>query len=216
MERESLLRKVKALLKLSQSPVEEEAKLALLKAQELMAKYNIEMSQLGQESNVVTREVTLSTKSVSPNASKLISKLAKHYRCEVIYCVKRDRTTRVEVIGYEHDAEAFVAVAEFAINAQDQLFKKYLKTQNTTGRSESIQMKNMYCMGFRTGMVDALNENENKYSLVVQVPTEVKNHLAKYDLGVLNQQQKMSHNPEHYAKGLSDGRAAQNNRNSLV
>lgn len=66
MEREDVIRKVRALLKLSESPVEEEAKLALQKAQELMARYNLERESLGETSQVVTMEVSLSTKSVSP------------------------------------------------------------------------------------------------------------------------------------------------------
>ena len=142
--------------------------------------------------------------------------MARHYRCEVIYCVRKDRTTRVEVIGYSHDAEAFVAIAEFAMNAQEQLFKKYLKTQNMANRSESLMIKNTYCLGFRTGMVQALNENENKYSLVVQVPDEVKKHLAKFDIGVLNQHQTLSTDMSHFSQGLKDGISSQNNRNSLV
>jgi hypothetical protein len=216
MDRENALNKIKKLFALAGSDNEGEAKAALASAQRLMAQFGIKEVELESKAkdNVSEDEFETTTKGVSPTTSSLVNALAKHYRCVCYLSRSWDNKTKLMVAGYPDDVALFKEIAAYAVNTQDTLFKKFLKTAKSPSRSESIRMKNTYCLGFCTGIVKALEENENKYALMVMPD---KNVLAVVEkMHATHSHRQFSSSDAAYSAGHRDGSDALKLRNSLT
>ena len=127
-ERNRMIEKIKRLVALSQSPNEHEAALAADKAQELLALYNLSMSDLDTESKdeeFMTDE-DLETDSL-PWRRHLATMVAKMYFCSYFYTfVKRPSLTRS--CGYvRYDKHSFVG-ARHNIEVAKMMFKYLIDT----------------------------------------------------------------------------------------
>lgn len=150
-EMEKMLEKVQKLLALAgNNPSEEEAKAAAMKAQSLIAKYNLDMSALSSEEVIKYKLL----KAVHPNNNgyrgQLAAIIAPNFRCKAIYL-----GTDVHFFGREGDVDTCVGV-----------FNYLYKTMRTNGcRQERIARKegrsahgvaNCYWAGFMKGLKDEL------------------------------------------------------------
>lgn len=215
MTREEALQKVQKLLRLSKSDNEGEAQAALSAAQRLMLQHNLTSSEVkaeeSEKSGVTYYQVPHSTKTPSPIITLLLAAICKHYRCIVGLC-----GTSLQIIGEAQDVEFFKAIADYAISVQEKLSKEYLKKQNTLNRSESLKIKKAYCKGFRTGLVTALKDNENKYALAPIVPDAVA-EIVKESFGSTKvYRQTISHDVMHLAAGFRDGKEALSHKGRLT
>lgn len=208
MTREEALQKVQKLLRLSKSDNEGEAQAALAAVQRLMLQHNLTSAEVSSEENetkkgVIYYQVPHNTKTPSPIITLLLAAICKHYRCIVGLC-----GTSLQIIGEVQDVEFFKAVADYAISVQEKLSKEYLKKQCTLNRSESLKIKKAYCKGFRSGLVTALEDNENKYALAPIVPDAVAKIVKDSFSSTKVYHQTISRDVMHQAAGFRDGKEA--------
>lgn len=111
---EKILNKIKNLLDLANNnPNENEAIAAALKAQELMAKYNIELDQLDEKKE--TREIIKETYYQSGKHEMrkwkigLAAIIAQNFRCKTYFLGGKD----VVFYGYKEDAKIALQVFTF-------------------------------------------------------------------------------------------------------
>lgn len=126
-KREKILKKIENLLALAgNNPSENEAIAAALKAQELMAKYNIELADIEGETpkdNIVKEMYTPKANChyVRKWRYTLANIIAKNFCCKT-YCIDRDT---IVFYGYEKDAKIAVEVFKFLFETGNKLANRY-------------------------------------------------------------------------------------------
>ena len=167
MSSENVVSLVKKLLALAESKVNEhEAKLAAMKAQELIAKYNIVISEEEEESNEIeTVDVEVVTgKKWKINLSVLV---ANNFRCKCFWVGKR----RCCFYGYKNDAEVAKEVFSFLFKQGNKCANNLVyKYKVTKGFTDGVYKSFIY--GYLVGLEQSLGENSKALMLVV--PNEVK------------------------------------------
>ena len=200
-----MLEKVQKLLALAgNNPSEEEAKAAAMKAQKLIAQYNLDMSALSSEEKVQYKLL----KAVHPNNNgyrgTLASIVAPNFRCKAIYL-----GNDVHFFGREGDVDACVNI-----------FNYLYKTMRTNGcRQERIARKegrsahgvaNCYWSGFMKGLKDELGAQSK--ALAIIVPEDVKDNFSKKfpRVGVDNRKgvRHTGYDSAAYQTGYNDGRSS--------
>lgn len=168
MSSENVVSLVKKLLSLADSKVNEhEAKLAAMKAQELIAKYNIVISEEGEEPNEIkTVDVEVVTgKSWKINLSVLV---ANNFRCKCFWVGKR----RCCFYGYKNDAEVAKEVFSFLFKQGNKCANNLVyKYKVTKGFTDGVYKSFIY--GYLVGLEQSLSENSK--ALMLAVPNEVIN-----------------------------------------
>lgn len=185
------------------NPSENEAKAAALKAQELIAKYNLDLSQdSGEKVNYKLLEAE------HPNNNgyrgTLASIVAPNFRCKAIYL-----GTQVNFFGRDGDVDTCVSV-----------FNYLYKTMRTNGcRQERLARKegksargvaNCYWTGFMRGLKDEFGAQSK--ALVIIVPEDVKNKFKERfpSTGFSNRMgvRQTGYDKSAYDRGYSDGRSS--------
>lgn len=171
MKIEKVLERVKNLLDLANNnPNENEAIAAALKAQELMAKYNIEMDQLDDKKEV--REIV---KEVYHQSSKhemkkwkvcLANIIAKNFRCKTYLINYRD----VVFYGYKEDAEIALQVFTYLYELGNKFAVRYYNKCKKEGK-ETRGVMNTYLVGFTDGAAEVLGKQCT--ALMIITPKEV-------------------------------------------
>lgn len=173
--------KIQKLLRLSSSDNQNEAQLAMQRAQELMAKHNIEMGEAKETEVVDSFIIGEETKGLSSNRKLLAAAMAPHFQVFLIITLNDKMQERISVIGRIDDVKIFLDSFNWTYNAANQLFKNFLKEQGSMSRSQSIALKNDYFAGFRLGLTEALKKNVTEKSLMIRVPDCVEEFVeAKY------------------------------------
>lgn len=113
--------KIRNLLALAESPNEHEAKAALLKARELMAKYKLTERDVQdakkQDVKRVMTDITCS-KRRNPWITELSCVISENYCCKGFRShMKGKQTQAIGFIGLEDDVEICVAVFKYAVNS---------------------------------------------------------------------------------------------------
>lgn len=136
---ESVLRKIKKALALADSaknPSSEEAQTAMLKAQELMAKYGVSVSDIKDvntnPANAVKKEVSHSA--VQPESEKnawwkksLSLVIADNFRCYAYTTRYGAGYTKISFMGVKEDVELAVEVFNYAVEIIEYQARKYRK-----------------------------------------------------------------------------------------
>lgn len=203
---EKILNKIKNLLDLANNnPNENEALAAALKAQELMAKYNIELDQLDHKEE--TREIV---KAVYRQSGKhemkkwkigLATIIAENFRCKVYFINKQD----VVFYGYKEDAKIALQVFTYLYEAGNKFAVRYYNKCKKEGR-ETRGVMNTYLAGFRDGVKDVLGKQCT--ALMIVTPKEVT---ESFDEMTKNWKSstttlRLSGDVAAYSNGKSDGR----------
>lgn len=203
---EKILNKIKNLLDLANNnPNENEALAAALKAQELMAKYNIELDQLDHKEE--TREIV---KAVYRQSGKhemkkwkigLATIIAENFRCKVYFINKQD----VVFCGYKEDAKIALQVFTYLYEAGNKFAVRYYNKCKKEGR-ETRGVMNTYLAGFRDGVKDVLGKQCT--ALMIVTPKEVT---ESFDEMTKNWKSsttalRLSGDVAAYSNGKSDGR----------
>lgn len=160
--------KIQKLLALAgNNPNENEAKAALLKAQELMAQYNLDMEGLHQEASIQYLLVETRVKAHTLD-NALAGIIAGSFACKTIIV-----GGKLSVFGREDNAKAAASAFEFARRVMARGGNKATKDAGfTPGRTGAAHWYNSYCFGFLKGLKDAMDAQT--VALAVVVPEDVK------------------------------------------
>lgn len=210
---EKILNKIKNLLDLANNnPNENEALAAALKAQELMAKYNVELDQLDnkQETREIVKEVYHQSGKHEMRKWKigLANIIAKNFRCKVYFINKQD----VVFYGYKEDAKIALQVFTYLYEIGNKFAVRYYNKCKKEGRDTQGVM-NTYLIGFRDGAAEVLGKQCT--ALMIVTPKEVTesfDEMAK-NWKTSTTTVKMSGDAAAYSNGKSDGRNMATARN---
>ena len=162
MNSENVVSLVKKLLSLAESKVNEhEAKVAAMKAQELIAKYNIVISDEDEEANEIeTVDVeVVPGKKWKINLSVLV---ANNFRCKCFWVGRK----RCCFYGYKNDAEVAKEVFSFLFKQGNKCANNLVyKYKVTKGYTEGVYKSFIY--GYLVGLEQSLGENSKALMLTV-------------------------------------------------
>lgn len=204
--REQVIEKVKKILALAENnPNENEAIAAALKAQKLMAKFNIEKDDLGEE--VKEEEIDKLTCIVSGKSQKwrieLALALANNFRCK-LYLVDGE----VTFYGFKNDvkvcSEVFNSLYKIGVKLSDKA-KREKRSEYGTAKG----VRNSFCSGFVKGIRSELEKQCT--ALMIVVPKEVEDSYADMSKNMKNTTYKLSHNnfdSRAYQSGFQSGKDA--------
>ena len=207
---EKVIEKIKKLLAMTEEngASENEAMVAALKAQKLMAEYNLTVADIGDEST----SQTIIEESVECGLGdkwkyKLANIVARNFCCKTFIVGKRT----IVFYGYEKDAKIAADVFKFLFNTGNKLADKcyyeyYKKGEPTKG------VKNTYLVGFCEGINEVLGKQCT--ALMIVVPKEVKESFDEMSRNWKNVSNSLSMNYDAnaYKKGKSDGISTANAR----
>lgn len=209
MSNEKIIEKIKNLLDLSRNnPNEHEAMAAALKAQELMAKYHVDVNDVeGQELSDEIIESSLFVGNGDKWKFRLATIIAKNFCCKVFY---RGRDTIV-FYGYEKDATIANQVFKFLFETGNKLadrcyYEYYKQGKSTRG------IKNQYLVGFCDGIKTVLDRQCT--ALMIVTPKEVVESFEEFskDFKTMQSTLSLSYNKDAYDKGHRDGVSTANAR----
>lgn len=215
-KQEKMIEVVKKLMALSQNnPSQEEALSAALKAQELMAKYNISEAQLGEKlDNTTINSASFNFKGNINDCDNhkwkysLAHIIADNFRCEVYVSGPHI----VNFFGYEQDAKVAAEV-----------FGTLYKIGDRLGRRERGRAKKMYgtvngvynsfILGFLKGLKEALEKQCT--ALMIVTPKEVKEQFTDMTAEWIKKTTRIqvsNYSASAYNSGVVEGRSAAEQR----
>ena len=201
---EKILNKIKNLLDLANNnPNENEAMAAALKAQELMAKYNVELDQLDDkpETHEITEEIYRQSGKHEMKKWKigLSVIVAENFRCRTID--KKD----VVFYGYKEDAKIALQVFTYLYEVGNKLAVRYYNKCKKEGK-ETRGVMNTYLIGFRDGVREVLGKQCT--ALMIVTPKEVNESFDEMtkEWRSVKTTLRMSGDHDAYSNGKSDGR----------
>lgn len=202
--------KIKKLLALAQSPNENEARDALLKARELMAKNKLsdvdfEDKKEAKLTTAVCDEIKWTTDSGEIWVCDICKTIADNYLCTAAWQTPRGTRTHVLVItGIGEDAELCKEVIKYAVGFVRGAIKA-LQRKNPSGDGKTIAKS--YAQGFTLGLELAFEEQKEEHQewgLVMVKPQEVKDY--EDSLGSRSvRTKKTAFDPLAYLRGQNDG-----------
>ena len=223
-----ILDKIRKLLRLadtSRGATENEAKVALAKAQELMTRHNIDSALLRMErgetgggSFTVNKGKVDLPKTLNPADLMILSLLQSHFNVKTIL-MPNGRGTPVDIIGAAADID-------FAIYAFNFLRQTFFRCWNEFKRTHANPDKASYYRGLRDGLNAELKAAKHRaeqsygsgqrqaYALVVVDQEAVITRYVEENYGKLrNRSQRRRHiHSSSYVAGETKGRTIQINR----
>ena len=203
---EKILNKIKNLLDLANNnPNENEAMAAALKAQELMAKYNVELDQLDDkpETHEITEEIYRQSGKHEMKKWKigLSVIVAENFRCRTYTIDKKD----VVFYGYKEDAKIALQVFTYLYEVGNKLAVRYYNKCKKEGK-ETRGVMNTYLIGFRDGVREVLGKQCT--ALMIVTPKEVNESFDEMtkEWRSVKTTLRMSGDTSAYSSGKSDGR----------
>ena len=203
---EKILNKIKNLLDLANNnPNENEAIAAALKAQELMAKYNIELDQLDdkKETREIVKEVYHQSDKHEMKKWKigLADIIAQNFRCKVYLLGVKG----VVFYGYKEDAKIALQVFSYLYEIGNKFAVRYYNKCKKEGK-ETRGVMNTYLVGFRDGVAEVLEKQCT--ALMIVTPKEVTESYEEMtkDWKFVKSTLRLSGDTSAYSNGKSDGR----------
>lgn len=210
---EKILNKIKNLLDLANNnPNENEAIAAALKAQELMAKYNIELDQLDdkKETREIVEEIYHQSDKHEMRKWKigLADIIAQNFRCKVYFMNKKD----VVFYGYKEDAKIALNVFTYLYEIGNKFAVRYYNKCKKEGK-ETRGVMNTYLVGFKDGVAEVLEKQCT--ALMIVTPKEVTESFEEMTSGwkTIKSTLRLSGDTSAYSNGKSDGRDMATARN---
>ena len=206
--------KIRKLLALAQSPEEAEAKVALLRARELMAKHKLTEADLEEAKNQAVRNVLSDitcSKRRDPWIVNLSAVIGESYCCKGYRRhTKGCQTQTVGFIGLEDDVEICVAIFKYAVDCIRAEVKTIKKELDGYYPQYIKQQCDSYGFGFVNGIDKALKgqdeEKHDDWGLVLVMPQEVveaSQHLRKGDFKARTEE---AIDPRAYVQGYEEGK----------
>lgn len=183
--KDKIIEKIKNLFDLSNNnPNENEAMSAALKAQELMAKYDINMSQVeddtAEKEEIMTTGVNVNDIKGSNGTTKwrfeLARVVANNFRCDLCFSNRGD----VYFVGYKTDSEIAARTFKYLFEIGNKLSLRYYnKIRNSGFNTNGVRYA--YQIGFVRGVKDKLERQS--YDLMIVTPQEVHDKFTEMTSG---------------------------------
>lgn len=166
---EKIIEKIQKLLSLANSSNENEAMAAALKAQELMAKYEINLSQVQEnhEDREIVEKIYFQTGKHEMKKWKygLASIIANNFMCKT-FCYGAD----VVFYGYKEDAEIALRTFQYLYETGNKFAVRYYNRCKKEGKPTNGVM-NTYLTGFKAGIKQVLEKQCT--ALMIVTPQKV-------------------------------------------
>lgn len=201
--------KIQKLLSLAgNNPSEAEAQAALLKAQKLMAQYNIEQSQLTGEQ--IQYSLEIAKIKVNPRSKTASCIIADSFACKVII-----HMGKLSFFGREDNAKAAKSALEYIHKVMERGMNRECREHGfeSTAVAGASMVYNAYAAGFLRGLQEAMAAQT--VALAVIVPQDVKDEFAKkfpHLRKARSTGMKMGHYQDSYNRGQNDGKSAMGKR----
>lgn len=197
---------------------EAEAKAALLKAKELMMKYNLDQVEISQKeennSRAVERYMTdiTFTKRTEPWIADLADLIGRNTRCKSFFShYYGDQKKTIGFYGYDEDLQICVIMFNYALyciwDHFPEIRQKY-KDLYGYGIRECRPYTDGYAVGFIRGMHDAFErqmDEHKEWALVALTPTAVVEY-AKSKLKTVDLGDGPALDRDSYLQGIEDGK----------
>ena len=172
MENEEIISKIQKLLNLSyNNSSEEEAKAALLKAQELMMKYHIESPDLDEDGKVAAVFHELGRRRKTEFVLMIAVVIAENFRSKTAH-----NGQRIYFFGFEEDAKAAKTAFEYALHFGDVAHDRYFGSETIT-KEDDLNWRYGYIIGLKKAF-----ESRESYELMVIVPQKVEDMYKSLDI----------------------------------
>ena len=204
MTNEKIVEKIKNLLDLANNnPNENEAMAAALKAQELMAKYNVDIKQVETEDDkemCCMKYENFAKHEMKKWKFSLATIVSKNFCCKY-YVVGGS----VVFYGYKKDAEIAVSVFKFLYESGNKFAVRYYTKCKKEGKNTKGIM-NTYLLGFCAGIKEAFDKQ--CVALMIVTPKEVTESFEKMTEGwkTKNVNMTRSHDTAAFYQGKADGK----------
>ena len=214
MVNEKIIERVKKLLSLANSNNVNESESAMLKAQELMAKYKLSIKDVDvkEKNNEVVDiisdfEYTIRSQWKGTVALVIGENFGCHVYAKVVYKNGRKNRLKVCFIGEEENVEIVKIVYEYALKVCDERISKIQKDYKKKGLS-TTGIPQSYGIGFATGLKAKYSEQlkaNQDWGLVVVKSKDVIEYTKNKKLSKSNARTRYREN-EHYSSGYTDGK----------
>ena len=204
--------KIQKLLNLAgNNPNEEEAQAALLKAQKLMAQYNVDLESLGDDKKDLKCSLELTKVKANPRDNQVQVIIAIAFACKPIISCGR----HLMFFGREDNAKAAKSCMEFIHKTLEQGIRRVCREYGLESSERGASaIYNGYAKGFIEGLRDTVGAQT--VALAVVVPEDVKEAFSKRFPSVSQYRGKgASWDPSYedaYHQGKQDGRFAMDKR----
>ena len=174
-----IIDKIEKLIALSSSDNENEAKAAMLKAQELMAKYEIEMSQINPDKAKERPVASYTSPSFRDDwVVDLGSLIAGNFRCRAVISSRRGSggAFRLKFYGFDEDAQISINIFNYAVKVIRRRMATLRAIYAEAGREFGRNEKMNYVEGFNAGLHQNFEDQKKQsetFALACLVPAEV-------------------------------------------
>lgn len=206
--------KIRKLLALAESPEEAEAKAALLRARELMAKHKLTEADLEEVKKQAVKDVLTDitcSKRRDPWIIDLTAVVGESYCCKGYRNHEKGRQTQTAgFIGLEDDVEICVAIFKYAVDCIRAGIKAIKKALDGHYPWYVKQQCDSYGYGFVNGIKAALKgqdeEKRGDWGLVLVMPKEVQEASRHLGKGEFKARSADAIDPKAYARGYEQGK----------
>ncbi len=179
---EVIVSRIRKLLSLATSDVEEEARAAMLKAQALMAAHDLRMDQVGAEAGeedgaVVEETVDKEGRTIQYWQKLLTTVITRNFRCAVVYRSYRNGTRDIVIVGMPEDVQACRETLTFSFRSARNCWDRYRRTRKFPERKATERAKKDYMIGFAAGLRDAFASQVKEKAIVLSRKQKVDQHL---------------------------------------
>lgn len=214
-----VIEKIEKLLALAGSDNENEAKSAMVKAQELMAKYEIGRERVYGKGHGERPVIYLSGGPFKDEWVNMVATvIAENFRCRCI-TVKMRKTGgsfRIRFYGYEEDAEICINIFNYAVKVVRKRFVTLRAIYAEAGKNFRRNEKMNYISGFCHGLDRNFEEQKKQsqsFALALVTPEAVNRYVNELPGLVLKETFKYERNRENAllrSMGYVDGESFQN------
>lgn len=212
---DKIIDKIDKLLRLSRSDNENEARAAMVKAQELIAKHNISREELGQEEE--RQVVTMTSQAFGEEWVQMVAGvIASNFRCRALTLMMYSGNFKIRFFGFYKDAVVCINIFQYAIKVIRKRFGTLRAIYESVDRKFGGDEKFSYVTGFCAGLqknFDEQKQNDNQFALALVVPEEVNNFVDSIPGVEQSNFQEPKLNKAHrllQQNGYIDGKAFQN------
>jgi hypothetical protein len=216
--KQKLKDKIQKLLNLAynEGATEDEAKVALLKAQQLLHEHNIDESELGNDKKPPKVIDKVIDEPLTPTKRTLYSALANHFPVFIVLNTTSGPSTnwksekRIRVFGHEEAVEIYIASCLYIGVAFENCWQTYRKDKPFRNPR---RVRNDYMFGFLRGLKEAFEVQETALMVITKCPAIVED-FAKETLPNLKKgpqrTMQVAGNANAREAGYQDGRSVRN------
>jgi hypothetical protein len=207
---EKIIEKIQKLLNTAKNSAatENEAMIAALRAQELMAKYNVNLTDvesIDESEEIIEAEYYTGTG--NKWKYRLADTVAQNFCCKSFWY---GRHTAV-FYGYKKNADIARDVFKFLINIGNKFATRYYMQRRNAGLS-TVGVKNTYLAGFANGVKAVLEKQCTALMLVVPKPVNDAYSVRTSNSKTVNTGMRVANDEDAYNNGYNRGKSVANSR----